>query len=129
MSVKVAVRVRPFNEREIKGNSKCCVKMQGPTTIIFDPETGKDKPFSFDYSFWSHDGFDDVDGISVPIAGTDYADQQMVYEALGKQVLDNAWDGYHCCLFAYGQTGSGKSYSMVSGVIDLKLKVLFPCWQ
>jgi len=38
----------------------------------------------------------------------------MVYEALGKQVLDNAWEGYHCCLFAYGQTGSGKSYSMVS---------------
>jgi len=28
-------------------------------------------------------------------------------------VLDNAWDGYHCCLFAYGQTGSGKSYSMI----------------
>ena len=27
MSVKVAVRVRPFNERELKGDSKCCVKM------------------------------------------------------------------------------------------------------
>jgi hypothetical protein len=75
MSVKVAVRVRPFNEREIKGGSKCCVKMSGPTTIIVDPETGKDKPFSFDYSFWSHDGFDDVDGISVPQPGSNYADQ------------------------------------------------------
>ena len=32
---------------------------------VMDPETGKDKPFSFDYSFWSHDGFDDVDGVSV----------------------------------------------------------------
>lgn len=32
---------------------------------------------------------------------------------MGKQVLDNAWEGYHCCLFAYGQTGSGKSYSMI----------------
>jgi len=37
----------------------------------------------------------------------------MVYNTLGKEVLDNAWAGYHCCLFAYGQTGSGKSYSMV----------------
>ena len=27
MSIKVAVRVRPFNDREMKGNSKCCVKM------------------------------------------------------------------------------------------------------
>ena len=28
-------------------------------------------------------------------------------------VLKNAWEGYHTCLFAYGQTGSGKSYSIV----------------
>ena len=32
---------------------------------------------------------------------------------MGKEVLDNAFQGYHCTLFAYGQTGSGKSYSMV----------------
>ena len=43
----------------------------------------------------------------------------MVYEALGKQVLENAWQGYHCCLFAYGQTGAGKSYSMVSRLLCL----------
>lgn len=36
-----------------------------------------------------------------------------MYNVLGKEVLDNAWEGYHCCLFAYGQTGSGKSYSMI----------------
>jgi len=28
-------------------------------------------------------------------------------------VLNNAFEGYHTCLFAYGQTGSGKSYSIV----------------
>lgn len=28
------------------------------------------------------------------------------------EVLDNAFEGYHTCLFAYGQTGSGKSYSI-----------------
>ena len=39
--------------------------MQGPTTIIYDSETEKDKPFSFDYSFWSHDGLNDVDRVSV----------------------------------------------------------------
>ena len=33
MSVKVAVRVRPFNEREIKGDSKCCVKMVSNSLI------------------------------------------------------------------------------------------------
>ena len=42
-----------------------------------------------------------------------YSDQDHVFNELGQQVLDNAWEGYNCCLFAYGQTGSGKSYSMV----------------
>ena len=31
---------------------------------------------------------------------------------MGVEVLDNAFEGYHTCLFAYGQTGSGKSYSI-----------------
>lgn len=52
------------------------------------------------------------DGLNVATSSK-YDDQVTVYNALGKQVLDNAWEGYHCCLFAYGQTGSGKSYSMV----------------
>ena len=32
---------------------------------------------------------------------------------MGLDVINNAFDGYHTCLFAYGQTGSGKSYSIV----------------
>ena len=127
MSVKVAVRVRPFNERELSmqagsvGNqdqtlhSKCIVKMNGPMTTIVDPVTGQERPFTFDYSFYSHDGFvTDENGINVPEDKySPYADQSYVYQTLGEQVLDNAWQGYHCCLFAYGQTGSGKSYSMI----------------
>ena len=27
MSVKVAVRVRPFNQRELDRNPKCCIEM------------------------------------------------------------------------------------------------------
>lgn len=42
-----------------------------------------------------------------------YADQKVVFERIGQKILDNAYEGYHCCLFAYGQTGSGKSYSMI----------------
>lgn len=45
-------------------------------------------------------------------------------------VLDNAWEGYHCCLFAYGQTGSGKSYSMVGygknkGIVPISMNEIF----
>jgi len=39
--------------------------------------------------------------------------QQIIFNDLGLEVLDNAWKGYNTSLFAYGQTGSGKSYSML----------------
>ena len=44
--------------------------------------------------------------------------------------MDNAWLGYHTCLFAYGQTGSGKSYSMTGfgvnkGIIPLAVVEIF----
>ena len=132
MSVKVAVRVRPFNEREIERNSKCCIQMNGAQTTIMDPESNNPRPFTFDYSFWSHDSFvKGEDGIS-RADGDDsiYADQEHVHNTLGKQVVDNAWEGYHCCLFAYGQTGSGKSYSMISheknlGIVPMTCNEIF----
>lgn len=56
MSVQVAVRVRPFNQREIDLNSKLVVDMKEATTILQSLEDPKkDKSFAFDYSFWSHD--------------------------------------------------------------------------
>ena len=59
-----------------------------------------------------------------------YADQRTVYNDLGVGVLNNAFEGYHCCLFAYGQTGSGKSYSMVGygknkGIIPIVCEEIF----
>jgi kinesin family member 13 len=102
----------------------------GPTTIIKE-EKGIEKTYTFDYSFWSHDGFtNDSTGYSVPDEGSKYADQQIVYECLGKEILNNAWEGYHCCLFAYGQTGSGKSYSMVGygankGIVPISCEEIF----
>jgi len=76
--------------------------MNGPTTIMFDPATGEERPFTFDYSFWSHDNFKTNDDGVFEKTSDKYADQQTVYDCLGKQVLDNAWEGYNCCLFAYG---------------------------
>ncbi|KAL8275154.1 hypothetical protein Esti_000904 [Eimeria stiedai] len=114
-SVKVAVRVRPFNDREKNMNAQLCISMEGKSTTIDsfeDPKSVK-KTFSFDYSYWSHDGFEnDETGYSRPLSAK-YADQQRLYNEIGKDVLNSAYDGYNACLFAYGQTGAGKSYSMV----------------
>ncbi|XP_065828144.1 kinesin-like protein KIF28 [Oscarella lobularis] len=114
-SVKVAVRVRPFNTREKERKARLVIDMHGQTTLIRDPDSegAEPKKFAFDYSYWSHDGFEaDVNGVLTPVSAR-YADQNRVFDDLGRGVLDNAFKGYNCSLFAYGQTGSGKSYSMV----------------
>ena len=82
-SVKVAVRVRPFNSREMNRDSECIIQMEGATTSNIDLDVqsehinkiplsttilisgitnpkcpdAKDavKSFNFDYSYWSHD--------------------------------------------------------------------------
>lgn len=97
-SVRVAVRVRPFNEREKKLNATCCIIMDGNKTSIVNEE-GVKKDFTFDYSFWSHDGFtEQPNGYLKKDSkhrGTTYHDQEHVYGLLGEEVLENAWNGYH----------------------------------
>ncbi|XP_060614908.2 kinesin-like protein KIF1B isoform X16 [Anolis sagrei] len=104
-SVKVAVRVRPFNSRETGKESKCIIQMQGNSTSILNPKNPKEPPksFSFDYSYWSHTSSED------PC----FASQNQVYNDIGKEMLLHAFEGYNVCIFAYGQTGAGKSYTMM----------------
>lgn len=79
--------------------------MKDNMTMIIDPNTGTKKKFYFDYSYWSHDRFteDEETGMFVK-DGPDspYASQVQVFTDLGLGILDNAWKGYHTCLFAYG---------------------------
>ncbi|XP_046809873.1 kinesin-like protein unc-104 isoform X14 [Lucilia cuprina] len=126
-SVKVAVRVRPFNSREISRESKCIIEMfDGTTTAITNPKVPPNsseaiKRFNFDYSYWSHNPKD-----------PDFSTQAMVYKDIGEEMLQHSFDGYNVCIFAYGQTGAGKSYTMMGkqeehqeGIIPMICKDLF----
>ncbi|CAG4951592.1 unnamed protein product [Colias eurytheme] len=125
-SVKVAVRVRPFNSREIARECKCIIEMSGNTTVIVNPKVppgSKEsaKSFNFDFSYWSHNPSD-----------ADFSSQIMVYKDIGEEMLQHAFDGYNICIFAYGQTGAGKSYTMMGrgedgqeGIIPQICKDLF----
>ena len=130
MSIQVGVRVRPFNSREKDRESVCIIEMPGNNQTIIKDELGREKKFTFDHSFWSHDGFHTLENGYLEPEDEKYADQKYVFETVGKQILDNAWQGYHCCLFAYGQTGSGKSYSMVGygsnkGIVPISCDEIF----
>ncbi|XP_026672214.1 kinesin-like protein KIF13B isoform X3 [Ceratina calcarata] len=106
--IKVAVRVRPFNRRELELGTQCVVEMSGQQTILQHPTTmekierSKPKTFAFDHCFHSLDP-----------SAENFASQDVVFDALGRDILDNAFQGYNACIFAYGQTGSGKSYTMM----------------
>ncbi|XP_067385363.1 kinesin-like protein KIF1A isoform X2 [Channa argus] len=122
-SVKVAVRVRPFNSRETGMDSKCIIQMSGNTTTILNPKQPKEnKSFNFDFSYWSHTTPEDIN----------YASQMQVYKDIGEEMLLHAFEGYNVCIFAYGQTGAGKSYTMMGrqekdqeGIIPLLCEDLF----
>ncbi|KAK8758441.1 hypothetical protein V5799_003929 [Amblyomma americanum] len=123
-SVKVAVRARPFNQREIDMKSSEIIQMEGNKTsienlkfqsliscpnIVVSPQAGAEelgreriKEFTFDYSYWSVNSRD-----------PHFVTQEQVFNDLGQEVVDNAFEGYNACIFAYGQTGSGKTFTMM----------------
>ncbi|KAL9046841.1 MAG: hypothetical protein Q9214_000431 [Letrouitia sp. 1 TL-2023] len=124
-NIKVVVRVRPFNGRELDRKAKCVVQMKDEQTVLLPPPDAEErlrggkgakgadgqKVFAFDKSYWSFNRTD-----------PHFAGQDHLFNDLGSPLLDNAFKGYNNCIFAYGQTGSGKSYSMMgygeeSGVI------------
>lgn len=73
----------PHNQRELHRKAELIIGMTGNSTTITDPaaaSSGGDssmhtKSFTFDYSYWSHDGFvEKKDGYLAP-SSTKYADQ------------------------------------------------------
>uniref|UniRef100_A0A8C0TK90 Kinesin motor domain-containing protein n=1 Tax=Canis lupus familiaris TaxID=9615 RepID=A0A8C0TK90_CANLF len=109
--VKVAVRIRPMNRREIDLHTKCVVDVDENKVILSPVNTNlskgdvrsQPKVFAYDHCFWSMD----------ESVREKYAGQDDVFKCLGENILQNAFDGYNACIFAYGQTGSGKSYTMM----------------
>ncbi|KAF8211660.1 kinesin-like protein [Mycena galopus ATCC 62051] len=130
-NIKVVVRCRPLNSRELARGAKPLIRMSGNSTYIDPPESGsaqdskraterKTIAFSFDKSYWS----------AGPRDEPGYASQETLYNDVGKELLDHSFNGFNACIFACGQTGSGKSYSMMGygpdkGIIPLTCSELF----
>lgn len=110
-AIKVAVRCRALNDRELALGSTYCIKMEGDEIMInADPE-GTGDPYSVMGRVSRHK-------IAKRIFSFDYCygpetEQEQVFEDIGTGVLENAFAGYNASVFAYGQTGSGKTYTML----------------
>ncbi|KAI0215698.1 Kinesin-like protein KIF13A [Lamellibrachia satsuma] len=97
------------------GNVAVISEVPAIATLKKEPKT-----FAFDHCFWSMEESNQ----------TKFANQEIVFNCLGNDLLKRAFEGYNACIFAYGQTGSGKSYSMMGtneqkGIIPRLCDALF----
>ncbi|XP_076248696.1 kinesin-like protein KIF18A [Calliopsis andreniformis] len=120
-SIKVIVRVRPQNERELQGNCRSVIKIVDDRMLIFDP---KEEENPFFYHGVVQKGrdllkkqnkelqfiFDRV--FDMPSNNTD------VFEGSTKGLISSLLDGYNCSVFAYGATGAGKTHTMLGSSED-----------
>lgn len=96
--VKVALRIRPLNRKEVEeACTECLRTIGGEQQVIL----GKNKAFTYDYVFCQK------------------SPQVEIYEQCVQSLLDALFKGYNATVLAYGQTGSGKTHTMGSGTATL----------
>lgn len=103
-SIKVVVRVRPINSKQISLNCQTIVTADegnNQITIVKPDEPDHVKTFAYDSVF------------------SDNSLQSNVYAKTAYQLVENVLQGYNGTIFAYGQTGCGKTHSMV-GKLDIQ---------
>lgn len=121
ISIKVIVRVRPPNERDLQDNSRTVIEVVDDKMLIFDPKE-QETPFFFH---------------NVAQKGRDMLKKQNkqlqfifdrvfdststntnVFEGSTKSLINSLLDGYNCSVFAYGATGAGKTHTMLGNRED-----------
>ncbi|XP_023029966.2 kinesin family member 3C isoform X2 [Leptinotarsa decemlineata] len=95
-NVKVIVRCRPMNRREIDLNCKCVVNIRNCVVETWDPNEGPSFPkqFTFDSTY-------DQD-----------SNTEVIYNDICYPLTESVLEGYNATIFVYGQTGCGKSFTM-----------------
>ena len=65
------------NSREKGRDAVLIIKMEGNSTYIKDPSSPEQEPkkYTFDHSYWSHDGFKEREDGYLEPANQTYADQ------------------------------------------------------
>lgn len=122
ISIKVIVRVRPHNERELQDNSRTVVEVVDDKMLIFDPKE-RETPFFFhNVAQKSRDMLKkqnkQLQFIFDRIFSTTSTNTN-VFEGSTKNLITSLLDGYNCSVFAYGATGAGKTHTMLGNKEDL----------
>ncbi|KAL0095452.1 P-loop containing nucleoside triphosphate hydrolase protein [Phycomyces blakesleeanus] len=97
-NVQVTVRCRPITQRELTGRGENLWTVDTKERLVKSNNirneatgTKADVEYKFDHVFYG-------------------SDNEKLYQAGVKGLIDQAMDGYNATVFAYGQTASGKTY-------------------
>lgn len=112
-NVRVVVRVRPLNGKELDGHCKNIIKVDALNSEITveNPNAVQGEPpkiYSFDAVF-------DTDSTQVDI-----------YNETARPIVDKVLQGYNGTILAYGQTGTGKTYTMSGAKTPPQLRGIIP---
>ena len=97
-AVTVGVRIRPRNGAELNAGMAAVFDGDEKNVHEVDEDTGEiAKQWPFDHVF-----------------GSD-CNNEMIFETVGKNLVEAALDGYNTVMFMYGQTSSGKTFTLFGG--------------
>ncbi|XP_068210471.1 uncharacterized protein [Palaemon carinicauda] len=132
-NVKVVVRIRPYNSRELENGSRRVVKVVDEHMMIFDPKVD-DEDFFFkgvrqrtrDFNRRQHK---EQKFIFERIYNETSTNEE-IFDETTKDIIDTILAGYNCSVFAYGATGAGKTFTMLGkpdcpGITFLTLMELY----
>ncbi|KAF9164318.1 Kinesin-like protein kif15 [Actinomortierella ambigua] len=110
-NVKVYVRVRPPNERELVSEA-----YTGSSTTITSSQGSSTQPtisiHASNHVVITGGGGSKSDMFTYDCVGDEGTTQEQVFNDVGKRIVEQCVQGYNGTIFAYGQTGSGKTYTM-----------------
>ncbi|CAH0749885.1 unnamed protein product [Diatraea saccharalis] len=132
-NIKVVVRVRPLNERELEQNSRIVVDVVDEKMLVFDPKE-EIRPFFYQGVQQPNKNFlkranKELKFVFDNVCGQN-ASNRDVFETTTKDILTALMEGYNCSVFVYGATGAGKTFTMIGnaehpGITYLTMEHLF----
>lgn len=95
-NVKVAIRIRPLNDKEKKEpDTRLCISADPSLSSVSLAVTPEPRVFTYDF------------------VADEIASQEHVFASVGRPVATACLSGFNCTIFAYGQTGAGKTYTIL----------------
>lgn len=114
-SLRVSIRIRPLNPRELAAGERDITRVEDKLLIILDMHDFEEKKNALHRSREQRYVFDQI---------FKDATNEQVYQGTAASQVPLALQGINACVFAYGPTGSGKTYTMLGSDGDPGIAIL-----